>query len=375
MKKIFLSLIALVFALSLVACTPEDEVEAVDPTNFKIAMITDVGDIDDKSFNQGTWEGIVEYATANSKTSAYYRPIAQSTTDYVDSIELAIQDGNNIIVTPGYLFEEAVYLVQDEYPEVFFILIDGAPHNADYSDFKTAPNTISILFEENESSWLAGYSVVQDGFTELGFLGGIAVPAVIRFGVGFVAGAYYAAYELGLTDFAFSADYYDYFGSFAPSDEAKTKATSWYQNGIEVIHAAAGGAGSSVMLAAQEITTTDAWVVGVDVDQSNDSTKVLTSAMKGLAVAVQDSLTDIYASTFVGGQTLVLGATENAVGIPTATTSFDRFTTFAPADYSAIFGLLAGNVLNAPNNATDLALYIAALGYTVPTGLVAKIQG
>jgi basic membrane protein A and related proteins len=374
MKRFYLLFVLALLTFGLFACTPEEGTPTPeDPSNFKIAMITDVGDIDDKSFNQGTWEGIVEYAEANNKTHDYYRPAAQSTADYVDTIELAIEDGARIIVTPGFLFEEAIFLVQDEFPEVYFILIDGTPHNADYSEFKTASNTLSILFKEHESGWLAGYSVVKDGLTELGFIGGMAVPAVVRFGVGFVAGAYYAAAEEGLDDFEFPAAYYDYLGSFAPSDETKTKAASWYNSGVQAIHAAAGGAGNSVMLAASELT--NKWVVGVDIDQSNQSTRVITSALKGLGVAVQSALADIYASEFVGGYSLNLGAAENAVGIPTAATSFDRFSTFDAAAYNMIFNKLAANVLGAPSSPAQLEAYILALGYTVPAGLIAKANG
>jgi basic membrane protein A len=374
MKRFYLLFVLALLAFGLFACNPEEGTPTPeDPTNFKIAMITDVGDIDDKSFNQGTWEGIVEFATANGKTHNYYKPAAMSTADYVDAIELAINDGARIVVTPGFLFEEAIFLVQDEYPNVYFILIDGTPHNADYSEFKTASNTLSILFKEHESGFLAGYSVVKDGKTQLGFLGGMAVPAVVRFGVGFVAGAYYAAAEQGLTNFSFPAAYYDYLGSFAPSDETKTKAASWYNSGIQVIHAAAGGAGNSVMLAAQELT--NKWVVGVDIDQSNQSARVITSALKGLGVAVQSALTDIYASEFVGGYSLSLGAAENAVGIPTGATSFSRFTTFDAVAYNRIYKRLAANVVGAPSTPAQLEAYILALDYTVPAGLIAKANG
>ncbi|MBE0700849.1 MAG: BMP family ABC transporter substrate-binding protein, partial [Acholeplasmataceae bacterium] len=264
-------------------------------------------------------------------------------------------------------------LVQDEYPNVFFILIDGEPHTADYSTFRTAPNTLSILFNEHESGFLAAYSVVADGFTELGFLGGMAVPAVVRFGVGFVGGSYFAAAELGNDTFEFDPAYYDYLGDFAPNDQHKTKAASWYNDGVEVIHAAAGGAGNSVMSAAEELT--EKWVVGVDIDQSIESDTVITSALKGLAVAVQTALADIYAQEFVGGYTLVLGAAEEAVGIPTAVGSFDLFTTFDLVAYTNIFNRLSSGVAGAPKDADQLEKYIEALGYEVPAGLIDKIKG
>jgi basic membrane protein A and related proteins len=204
-------------------------------------------------------------------------------------------------------------------------------------------------------------------------MGGMAVPAVVRFGVGFVAGAYYAAYEMGLEDFVFQTQNYEYLGGFAPSDEHKTLASAFYGRGVEVIHAAAGGAGNSVMAAAEE--GAGRWVIGVDIDQFEESTKVISSAMKGLGVAVQTALADIYNREFAGGQSIVLGAAEDAVNLPTTATSFDRFNSFTAEDYDMIFKLLAAGVLAAPSSPARLEAYIQALGYTVPTGLIAKAQG
>ena len=373
MKKALLVFVLLVSILTLIACGGDDtDLLTEDPTNFKIAMVTDVGDIDDKSFNQGTWEGIEAYATANNKEFDYFRPSAVSKDDYVDTIEFAISQGYRIIVAPGFLFEEAIYAVQKEFPNVYFILIDGAPHAGDYN-VDIAPNTLSIFFNEHESGWLAGYASVMEGFENLGFMGGMAVPAVVRFGVGYVAGAYFAAYQLGLENFVFETQNYAYLGGFAPSDEHKTLAAAFYNRGVEVIHAAAGGAGNSVMAAAEE--GANRYVVGVDIDQSEESDRVITSAMKGLGVAVQTALADIYNREFTGGISITLGAAENAVNLPTEATSFDRFNNFTLEDYNYIFGMLSGGVLRAPSTPDELERYIEALGYTVPTGLIAKARG
>ena len=373
MKKFLLAFVMLVTVFALFACGGDDtDLLDEDPTNFKIAMITDVGDIDDKSFNQGTWEGIQSYAVANNKEYDYFRPSAVSTDDYIETIEFAIGQGYRIIVAPGFLFEEAIHAVQAEYPNVYFILIDGAPHAGDYN-VEIKPNTLSIFFNEHESGWLAGYASVMEGFETLGFMGGMAVPAVVRFGVGYVAGAYYAAYQLGLDSFAFTAQNYEYLGGFAPSDEHKTLATAFYNRGVQIIHAAAGGAGNSVMAAAEE--GANRWVVGVDIDQRDESTRVVTSAMKGLGVAVQTALADIYNREFTGGISITLGAAENAVNLPTATNSFDRFQNFTRADYDFIFGMLSGGVLAVPSSPDQLQTYITALGYTVPAGLITKARG
>ncbi|HOI47637.1 MAG TPA: BMP family ABC transporter substrate-binding protein [Bacilli bacterium] len=348
MKKFLLVfvLFAGVFALS--ACGPK---------TFEIAMITDKGDIDDKSFNQGTWEGIVEFATENNKTHKYYKPLEVSNTAYVDAIDLAVAGGAKIVVTPGFLFQEAVHIAQIKYPDVKFVLIDGYPHDGSWTP-DVRDNTTSIFFKEHESAFLAGYAVVKDGFTNLGFFGGMAVPAVQRFGTGFVAGAYLAAQEMGVT-LNFPATRYHYFGDFIATDEFKNMAASWYSSGTQMIHVAAGGAGNSVMAAAQE--GANRWVVGVDVDQKDQSVRVVTSAMKGLATAVQKALTDFYADEFEGGEIITLGAAEDGVGLPL---DFSRFTTFNQAAYDTLFAKLVDGTIVVPSNYPELIAFATAKGIT-----------
>lgn len=376
MKKILALLVLLSAGFVLASCGDE---------TYTIAMITDTGDIDDGSFNQGTWEGIKEYADANDISRKYYKPQGESVDDYISAIDLAVAGGAEIVITPGYYFEVPIYVAQSKYPDVNFVILDGSPHNVTVfddettdedetetyddkdPDFTVAENTLSIFFNEHEAGFLAGYAVVKDGFTELGFMGGIAVPAVQRFGVGYVAGAYYAAEELELDNFAFAADYYTYLGSFGPSDEFKTLAATWYDSGVEVIHAAAGGAGFSVMNAAAE--RTNKWVVGVDSDQADDSDTILTSALKGVGTAAYNALDEYFSDEWEGKRSISLAAADDAVGLPMDTS---RFTTFDDAAYEAIFGKLGSDVV-VPNDATSLATFITDLGYTLPVGLTDKI--
>jgi basic membrane protein A len=327
-------------------------------TTFKVAMVTDVGDIDDKSFNQGTWEGIVEWAEENDVSHKYYRPTADEDDARLAAIDLAVAGGAEIVVTPGFMFEVVIYTAQTKYPDVKFVLIDGAPHAGDYATYETTANTKSILFKENESGFLAGYASVMEGYRELGFMGGIAVPAVVRFGLGYIAGAYHAARELGATTWEFNPAYYEYLGGFAPDDSHKAKAASWYTAGVEIIHAAAGGAGNSVMAAAEE--SMGGMVVGVDVDQSAQSSTVVTSAMKALGVVVQQALTEWKAGSFEGGETVVLGAAEEAVALPLGE-SF-RFTTFTEAQYAEILGKLVDGTVAVPFTVDELGTFLTALG-------------
>jgi basic membrane protein A and related proteins len=359
MKKLLILSVLLVSVFTLAAC---------GESTFEIAMITDAGEIDDKSFNQGTWDGIVEFAEENNLTYKYYKPTEVSQDAYVAAIDLAVTGGAKLVVTPGFLFESAIYVAQTKYPEVIFVLIDGVPHPGDYSVFTVADNTRSILFKEHESGFLAGYASVMEEFTKLGFIGGIAVPAVVRFGIGYVAGAYYAAKELGLTTFEFAANRYAYAGGFAPSDEVKNLAASWYSTGTEIIHVAAGGAGNSVMAAAEE--GVNKWVVGVDIDQSSQSDTVITSALKALGVVVQQALQEYVDGEFEGGETLTLGAKESAVGLPFETSLFETFT---ETQYNAVLKKVVDGTVVVPSSVAELVTFMGTVNYPVPAGLGAAI--
>ena len=216
-----------------------------------------------------------------------------------------------------------------------FILIDGNPHSADYSDYKTADNTVGILFSEEQVGYLAGYAAVKDGNTKLGFLGGQAVPAVVRYGYGYVQGANDAAAEAGKT---VDMMYY-YTGGFAATPEAQALAAGWYQSGTEIVFGCGGSVGNSAMAAAEQ---NNGKVIGVDVDQSGESATVVSSAMKGLASAVQQMLDAYVAGSFPGGQNLTLGAAEGAVELPMATS---KWASFSQADYDALFAKLSDGTI------------------------------
>ena len=330
MKKALITLLTLCMVFCFFACGSKTA------STFEIAMITDIGTIDDKSFNQGTWEGVEAYAKANDVTYKYYQPTEDSTDARLEQIDLAIKNGAKVIVTPGYLFEEAIFIAQDKYPDVDFVLIDGNPHNADYSTYKTADNAVGITFAEQQAGYLAGYAVVKDGYTKLGFMGGVAVPAVIRYGYGFVEGANAAAKEFGIKGVTIN---YNYTGGFTATPAINTAAAAWYSAGTQVIFSCGGGIFASISAAAESAKTK---VIGVDVDQSSQSTSVITSAMKGLGVAVNDELTAYYAGTFPGGKNIVLGAAEDAVGLPMDTSIFTKF---VKADYDKVFAeIKAGTI-------------------------------
>ena len=352
MKKSIALLLILMMTLSLAACgspapapAPSEEpagetaaaAEGVsDDGTFELALITDIGTIDDKSFNQGSWEGLRDYAVDNGISHKYYQPSEKSTDAYLSAIELAVRGGAKVIVTPGFLFEEPIFIAQDQYPDTHFILIDGVPHNEDYTEFRTEPNVVGVLYAEEQAGFLAGYAAVKDGSRNLGFMGGMAVPAVVRFGYGFVQGAEHAAQELGLTAGEVTINYH-YTGGFDATPEVQTLAASWYQSGVDTIFACGGAVGNSVMAAAEQA---GAKVIGVDIDQSGESETVITSAMKGLGASVYSTLEAFYAGSFPGGETIVMDASNDGVALPMATSRFDSF---AQADYDAIFGVLVND--------------------------------
>ena len=364
MKKILALLLALCMMLSLVACGGSEEAapaetqaaageaapEAAASTNpddiademtsadgkYQVAFVSDVGQLKDKSFNQGTYDGVKLYAAANGKSYKYYQPAngnEATDDDRVDAFRLACENGAEVVVAAGFLQEAALKAAAAEYPDVNFVFIDGYPLGTD--------NVAGIAFQEEQAGYLAGYAAVMEGYTKLGFMGGGGGtnPACQRFGYGFVQGADAAAAEKGI---AVEMNYsWAYGSSFSASPELQAMATGWYTNGTEVIFACGGSMFQSVSAAA---SAEDGKVIGVDVDQSFESPAVITSAMKGLADATVWAVSKHYDGAWseIGGVSTSLGAANNSVGLPTATWSLANWSV---ADYEALFAeIAAGNV-------------------------------
>ena len=327
MKKLLAILLSLVLAL----CAFGAMAEAVNPDDiedtmtsedgvYKIAFVTDVGQLKDKSFNQGTWNGVKAYAAANGLSYKYYQPANgdQATDDdRYDAMKAAVEGGAKVVVCAGFMQEAALTKAATEYPDAKFIFIDGYPIGLD--------NVAPIAFKEEQSGYFAGYAVVMDGFTKLGFCGGGGGtnPACCRYGYGFAQGAEAAAAELGVeVELKYS---WQYGASFSASPELQTMAKGWYETGTEIIFACGGSMFASITAAAAE---NDGFVVGVDVDQSFESDTVVTSALKGLSNATAWAIAKCYDGTFaeIGGIPTSLGANDDAVGLPTETWSFETYT-------------------------------------------------
>jgi len=323
----------------MVGCGGDD---AAGDATVRIALVTDYGTIDDGSFNQGSWEGVLMFAQANNLPSDAYwfhQPVEISDAAYLDSIEQVIVMGRaDIVVTPGFLFSAAIYQAQDLFPDTKFVLLDAAPNPGGGGAVRIENNVVSVMYAEEQSGFLAGYAAVMDGYRSLGFVGGIPVPAVVRFGHGFVQGAEHAAQSLGLAPGAVTINYH-YAGTFSPQPEIQTLAASWYAGGVELIFAAAGGAGFSVIAAAE---ANDGFVIGVDRDQAGDSDRVITSALKSLQGSVNSVIADFVNDSFPGGQQVIFDASGDGVGLPMATSRFNQFT---QAQYNAVFAQLVSGAV------------------------------
>lgn len=359
MKKFLAFVMAASMALSLAACvgstpasstastTTEATSEAAASTSGSktdVAFVTDVGNIDDQSFNQYTWQGVQDFCSANSLNANYYRPTEDSDAARLEQMDNAVNDGAKSIVVAGYLFGKAIAEAQEKYPDVQFLALDVSA--SDLGDKAPTANTALITYKEEQAGYLAGYAAVYDGYKELGFLGGIDVPAVVRYGYGFIMGADKAAQELNLTDVNIK---YWYSGSFQPNDDIATKMDNWYVGGTEVVFACGGGIYLSCQSAAE---ANDGKMIGVDVDQSNVSDRIITSAMKALSNSVVKALTDASANGWTWPQNYAgvcqyLGAADNCVGLPMETS---QFTTFTQEQYDALFNAMADGSLVVDNN-------------------------
>ena len=334
----------------------EDSMTSADG-KYQLAFVTDVGQLKDKSFNQGTFDGVKLYAAANGLSYKYYQPANGSEAtddDRYDAMKAAVEGGADVVVCAGYLQEAALRKAAIEYPDTPFVFIDGYPIQEQATEYDAAGNALpndspvltnvaGVAFQEQQAGYLAGYAAVKDGFTKLGFSGGGGGtnPACCRFGYGYVQGANAAALEKGVTvDMNYS---WQYGSNFSASTDLQTMINGWYVNGTEIVFACGGSMFQSIVAAA---SANDGYVIGVDVDQSGESEYVVTSAMKGLADAVQWAVAKVYDGTFdtIGGQQTSLGVADNAVQLPTGADSW-RFETFTVEEYESLYQQMVDGTL------------------------------
>ena len=386
MKRFLALLLALCMVFALCACN-SDSGKKEDPNasndykvtnkDYKVAMITDYGDITDKSFNQTTYEACKEFCKDNGVAFKYYKPTDNNTDARVKSTEQAISEGYNIIVMPGYAFAGTLVEVAPQYPDVKFVALDVAegdlleaavgaageeydfnPSNWDLEDYFDMSNVYCAVYQEELCGYMAGYAAVQFGYEKLGFLGGMAVPAVIRYGYGFVQGADAAAQEEGKQ----IEINYVYGGQFFGDADITAVMDTWYQGGTQVVFACGGGIYTS---AAEAAAKADGKVIGVDVDQAaiiDDYGKgmTVTSAMKGLAPTTIDTLKGIVAGNWdkYAGKIQTLGLvsgedpTLNYVQIPMESTQWTS--EFGKEDYIALVAKMFAGEIEVSNDVTAM---------------------
>ena len=354
MKKFLALILALVMSLSLVACggskteekpAEEKPAETEQPAeetgaDFSVAMITDYGDITDQSFNQTTYEACKAYCDTNGIQFNYYKPAGDSTAERVAMVEKAVDEGYTVIVMPGYAFGETITQVADEYSDITFIALDVG--EGDLGGYTLPGNVYCAVYQEELCGYMAGYAAVKLGYTHLGFLGGMAVPAVVRYGYGYVQGADAAAAETG-ADVTME---YVYGNQFWGDADITAYMDNWYQTlGVEVVFACGGGIYASAAEAAAKV---GGKVIGVDVDQAGiidggyGDGMTVTSAMKGLAPTVDHMLTEVAAGNWAnyGSKIETLGLVSgddpeaNYVQIPMGSTQWGDG--FSQDDYKAL---------------------------------------
>ena len=332
------------------------EEPAAEAADIRVAMITDYGDITDQSFNQTTYEACKEYCEANGLEFKYYKPGSDSDDDRITMIENAIEEGFNVVVMPGYAFAPAIAATAPEYEDVLFIALDVSDFDLSSAGLDPLPaNLYSAVYQEELCGYMAGFAAVKLGYKNLGFLGGMAVPAVIRYGYGFVQGADAAAAELGLTDVTIN---YAYGNQFYGDADITAAMDTWYAGGTEIVFACGGGIFTSAAEAAAKV---GGKVIGVDTDQAPvidglyGEGMTVTSAMKGLAPTVKTMLAAVQAGTFEGGKVENLGLVsenpeENYVQLPSASTQFaDGFTA---EDYAALVAAMFKGEITVSNDIT-----------------------
>ena len=356
--KRFLSLIlAVVMVMGLLtACggSGDDKTPAGDTaTEYKVAMITDYCDITDQSFNQTSYEGCAAYCEPNGVELKYFKPLQDADAERIAMVDAAVAEGYNIIVTPGYAFAPTIIATAELYPDVKFIALDVSA--ADFGDWEIPSNVYSAVYQEELCGYMAGYATVKMGYKHIGYMGGMAVPAVVRYGYGYVQGVDAAARELGVENEVVLE--YVYANAFNGDADITAVMDTWYKEmGVEVVFSCAAGAYTSVAEAALKV---DGKLIGVDVDQKAivDSTygegMILTSAMKGLAATVEATLKDVIENDNwdnYGGKIETLGVisaenpSANYVQIPYESTAWNE--TFTQEDYKAVLaGILDGTIV------------------------------
>lgn len=303
-------------------------------SGYKVGLVTNIGSIDDKSFNQGAWEGIQAAAESKSIDSKYLQPSGETDAEALSEIANFNDAQYELVVAPGFKFGTTIFEAQSKYPDMKFVTIDTVVHNGD-NIAAMADNSVAILFEESQAGFLAGVATaveLKEG--NAGFIGGMETDAVKKFNWGFQQGLTYANENYG-TNVMLEAQNCVYQGTFTDIAAGQQISAQFYDRGVDVIFCAAGAVGTGVIKEARERAQAgqEVWVIGVDVDQYDDGlyadgqSVVLTSAVKKINVATQDVIESAIADEFPGGQILIYSMENDGVGIPDENPNLSEETT------------------------------------------------
>ena len=334
-KKMIALALASIMSIGLMGCGSKS---GVSESSLKVGMVTDAGTIDDKSFNQGTWEGILKAKDELGIDNNYLKPAGTTESDYMKEIGNLYDTGYKFIAGAGFKLESAIFKSQEKYSDAKFVLIDGVPNNGKSGDErveKVGDNSVAVLFAEQEAGFLVGVaSAAQLKEGNLGFIGGMELPAVQKFNWGFQQGVKYANDNLG-TNMVLNPENVVYQGTFDNVAAGQQLAATMYDNGVKAIFTAAGGVGVGAINEAKARAKSgeEVWIIGVDVDQYEDGiyeegkSIILTSAMKKIDSAIFDIIKDELDGNFPGGQTLTFDIQNNGVGIPNENPNLSEETT------------------------------------------------
>ena len=336
MRKILSIIGVLVMLMSLAACGSPTEEQPEEQVNYKIAMVTDSRMIMDGGYSEAAWTAVSEFGAENGISHKYYKAAEASDEAYTATIESAVSNGAEVIVADGYSFANVVYLAQKEYPDVKFILIDAEPADAESGETYIAENTMTVMFSSEQAGYLAGYSAVKEGMSELGFFGSAEQSAIMDYGYGFLQGVEDANEGSGTEiDVRFHCCDED-----DDRDDVLAKATDWYEDGTQLIFACGAYIEQPVIEAAE---LTGEQIIGYETDKSGMSDTVITSAVKDIGTALKAALKLYNDDKFSGGEIVYYNAENEGLWLEMENS---RFENFSESNYEDIYEMLADGSLD-----------------------------
>ena len=321
---------------AIAASALDDIYQDYKPSGGSVVLVTDKSNVDDNGYNQAAFEGAMTYAQAAGISYSSYSAAEDTQEEYLRVLESAIANDAELIICAGSHYAQAVGRLQKTCPDVDFLLIDAVPLNENDKPIPALENTYCLTFREEEAGYLAGYMAVLDGYTSLGFIGGEQLPSVIRYGYGYLQGINDAALLLDNAD-TIEVNYW-YADTFLPDDTIRQVSGDWYESGTQVIFSCGGDICQSVLQSAGQY---DGYLIGVDVDQSALSKRIITSAMKGVRSAVILILDEYYANgcLWPENQTdnvMSCGITEKCIELPLTDDAW-RFNDASIEDYNMLY--------------------------------------